>query len=379
MKVLFLSSWFPSQKHPLNGNFVIRHAESVSLFHSVTILNISSDPLSDKRILGISPQIDFIEKTYKPSRIPLIGNIINRLQYFKLFIQSVKQLKRERNLPDVIHVNVIYPIGILALYLKWKYQIAFIITEHWTGYLSQRSQKLSLMHRFFAKVICRQATYICPVSSHLAQSMQSLGFEGNYKVVANVVNVGCFKTAESRKNIKKRLVHISTLDEVQKNVTGLLNVVKRLKQLFDFEFIIVSENPFDLVKRHMSKIGLSEEAVVLKGPFSPQQVADLLCESDLFVLFSRYENLPCVIAESLVAGTPVVSTNVGGIVEMINDSNGHLVQSEDEESLFLWMKDFLSDQLVFNAQTIQQNAIKTYSYQNVGAAYSRLYASTKQS
>jgi glycosyltransferase involved in cell wall biosynthesis len=47
--------------------------------------------------------------------------------------------------------------------------------------------------------------------------------------------------------------------------------------------------------------------------------------ANVFILPSLAENFPNTICESLLCGTPVVAFNVGGIPELINESNGKLV------------------------------------------------------
>lgn len=55
---------------------------------------------------------------------------------------------------------------------------------------------------------------------------------------------------------------------------------------------------------------------------------------DMFVLPSRYEGIPFVILEAMSAGVPVITSNAGGINEIIRDGdNGILVPREDAESL----------------------------------------------
>ncbi|MBD3232731.1 MAG: glycosyltransferase, partial [candidate division Zixibacteria bacterium] len=55
---------------------------------------------------------------------------------------------------------------------------------------------------------------------------------------------------------------------------------------------------------------------------------------DISVLSSLNEGLPVAVIESMAAGVPVVSTDVGGIHELINDGvNGFIVPSEDTNAL----------------------------------------------
>ena len=54
------------------------------------------------------------------------------------------------------------------------------------------------------------------------------------------------------------------------------------------------------------------------GLLEGQKLADELASGDFLVMSSNYENMPVVILEALASGLPVVSTNVGGIKEMID-------------------------------------------------------------
>jgi glycosyltransferase involved in cell wall biosynthesis len=68
------------------------------------------------------------------------------------------------------------------------------------------------------------------------------------------------------------------------------------------------------------------------GPQAPEQLAALYRVSEVFVLPSRAESLPTVITEALLAGTPVVATNIGGVREQIGRF-GSLVAPGDPEVL----------------------------------------------
>src|SRR5690606_10591701 len=61
------------------------------------------------------------------------------------------------------------------------------------------------------------------------------------------------------------------------------------------------------------------------GYLDRDTMADWMQTSHVFILPTKSENLPCVILESLSCGTPVISMDLNGIPEMVNESNGILV------------------------------------------------------
>ena len=71
------------------------------------------------------------------------------------------------------------------------------------------------------------------------------------------------------------------------------------------------------------------------GPFSREQVGDVLSGMDVLVVPSRwYENGPGVIFEAFAAGIPVVATDLGGMSEFVgHEENGLLFGLEDAHDL----------------------------------------------
>jgi glycosyltransferase involved in cell wall biosynthesis len=63
-------------------------------------------------------------------------------------------------------------------------------------------------------------------------------------------------------------------------------------------------------------------------------VARLLAGARMSIAPSQwYENNPLSVVESLCAGTPVAGSNMGGIPELIDSSNGIVFQPFDRETL----------------------------------------------
>lgn len=63
-------------------------------------------------------------------------------------------------------------------------------------------------------------------------------------------------------------------------------------------------------------------------------VADIVSELDIFVLPSLHEGMPNALLEAMAAGIPVVTTGVGGTVEIVTDEEtGLVVPPADVEEL----------------------------------------------
>src|SRR5665647_2239050 len=135
MKVLFLSSWYPTKANPNFGIFIKEHAHSIKVAgNDIVVLaivisfgsKIYSKTIFDYEEDGIRNVIIEINTRFKDLMyylVPLQYLIVNRV-YTKL-IQPIYE-------PDIIHSNVIFPSGIIGHLLSQKIKKSHIITEHWS-------------------------------------------------------------------------------------------------------------------------------------------------------------------------------------------------------------------------------------------------------
>lgn len=84
-----------------------------------------------------------------------------------------------------------------------------------------------------------------------------------------------------------------------------------------------------------------ESSIDWLGRQDSNRVRAEMVRAAALVLASDQETLPMVIAEALSVGLPVVSTNVGGCGEMLDDSSGRLVTPNDERAFALAMRNFI--------------------------------------
>lgn len=367
MRVLFISSWFPNKTEPTNGNFVEQHAISIQPYCDLTILHVRAAEVSKVEIEPVSNNglKGFI--IYFPKRK------FNFLAYLRYYRKGFKLIEQSVGKIDLIHLNVILPVGVIAYFAKVFKNIPYLITEHATIYKKERRNELSTLRLVASQLIAKNATYICPVSHNLAIEMRSLGIEGNYKVIPNVVNTLLFKSVE-KNHSTFNILHISTLVEDHKNGKGIIRTIKKLSQKRnDFKVKVISDLNINQFEKDAINLGLNMELFELEGAKNTSEISEAFNTADVFILFSNYENLPCVIIEAHASGVPVISTNVGGINEMITKENGILIPPKDEDALLAAIEAVMDKKITFDHKAIEQKAKAIYSYQSVGQQYFELY------
>ena len=83
--------------------------------------------------------------------------------------------------------------------------------------------------------------------------------------------------------------------------------------------------------------------------------------------------MPCVILEALCCGLPVITSNVGGIPEVINENNGIVISVYEKEALQKAMIDLYNNYHKYNKEKISSDAIAKFSYETIGKKIQDIY------
>jgi glycosyltransferase involved in cell wall biosynthesis len=107
-------------------------------------------------------------------------------------------------------------------------------------------------------------------------------------------------------------------------------------------FWIVGQGPLEArLRAQAAALGISEQ-VTFTG--LRRDIPQILAQSDLFVLSSRWEGLPVTAVEAMAAARPCVLTRVGGVPDLIDDGvEGRLVPPESPEALAAALLELLND------------------------------------
>ena len=202
--------------------------------------------------------------------------------------------------------------------------------------------------------------------------MVNAGFKANFSIIPNVVNTNVFNFQNDKPATKFfTFLHISTLDDSIKNVSGIIDAFEKLEQP-NLILKIVGDGPIDWILNRAKTLKSSNTLIVNKE-MKHQDVATEMQLADVFVLFSNIENLPLVLIESISCGTPFISSNVGGVAELHNNELGVLVEAGNIEELTIEMNNIIKNLNKYNHQKIRQFAIDQYSDEVVGKKFNDLY------
>lgn len=158
-------------------------------------------------------------------------------------------------------------------------------------------------------------------------------------------------------------------------IEAIKEIINKISKI---AFIFIGNGPeLGRIKNLASKYNLLSYIHFL-GAISPEEVRDYVSISDLFVLPSRYEAFGISALEAMVAETPVIATNTGGLKELIrNGTTGLLVEPENHKEL--------ADKIIWaieNRHSIEEMAKNAYlhagayfSIEHIGYLWKEFYES----
>lgn len=378
--VLVLPSWYPNKTAPFEGDFIQRHVHAIGLQKKQYVIfvvkdkngTITNDVTIEQSVTGNITELICYYRPFKTG-IGIADKLISHAQYLRVYKKLITAFIKANGLPAVVHVHVALKAGILAKWLKKKFLLPYLVTEHWSGYFP--GSKLNIYEanpvlRNSNKTILQQANIIVPVTKNLGETISAYFVPVKYEVIPNVVNTALFYYKPCNPE-KFRFIHPSGMDEM-KNPAGILKACKLVKEKgYEFELLMLGKIDEVLIKA-AADLDISDRVSFIDAiPY--EKVAVQMQQSSALLLFSWFESLPCVILEALCCGLPVISSDVGGISEVIDSTNGSLVEAGNVEQLAAAMCGLIDKNAQYNRKDIAFKATEKFNYTTVGKQYVSLY------
>lgn len=246
-------------------------------------------------------------------------------------ILTLKKYVDEQEI-DIIHCHGT-PSNIIGMALKKLCNVKFITTIH-SDLSYEFKGKKRIIYSKIEKLTMKYADFVIPVSNNLRKKLvERHGKEDKkIKLIYNGidVNVDGKKQIKNKRNEVFKFLFVGRLVEI-KNVKLLLqglNYIKNKEK--DFICNIIGDGEEKEILENMAKdFGLSGKVNFLGYR---NDIENFMGDSDALILTSKMEGIPITIIEAFANGLPVVSSAVGGVLEMITDGEtGILFELNNEE------------------------------------------------
>lgn len=381
--ILWLPAWYPNTLAPYDGDFIQRHARAVSLFNKITVILIKKDEdaLVTNNITEIVSSVDSLTEItvfYHPFKtgLRLLDKIISAIAYRKTYRKSLKKYVLQNGKPGLVHVHVALNAGVIALWLKNKYGIPYILSEHWSGYFKENKHginQLNFLQKKWMRNIFANAAKLTVVSDALGKAIAGRFSNHDYEIIPNTVDTSVFFPGKNNINKTPGFIHISSLKD-EKNPAQIIEAFDLIKKKgYTFHLAMYGPEKKDLQLLIKEK-GLSGY-INLKKEVPQKTLAEELKKADALVLFSYYETFGCVVIEANACGIPAILSDLPVFREYVYENvNGVFAQPGNVVNLAEKLEEFIMKKYPFNKTLIAENTAKKFGYPAIGKKFSELYA-----
>ncbi|HEY0087211.1 MAG TPA: glycosyltransferase family 4 protein, partial [Candidatus Lokiarchaeia archaeon] len=209
-----------------------------------------------------------------------------------------------------------------------------VITVHGSDILTiPRNQ---LIKKIYIGLI-KHSDHIIAVSNANKKKLIELGVkEDMIFVIPNGIYLYELKNVKNPKKKKDETKIVWTGRMVE--IKGLKNLIKAMKIVVtsypDSKLALIGDGPLKNNLMNLSEDLCLKENIDFIGYVKNEAILEYLENSDIFVLPSTFEGFGISALEAMNCSKPIIGSNIGGIVDIIEDKkNGLLVEPENHQQL----------------------------------------------
>ena len=359
MKVLIVTNYFTDASR----GGVEFHVQSLAqglkaLGHRVTVLRTSEYPqiFEVKGIEILSPFAKPLETRYSLhssvlSKLPglrMLSNFIYRIKLGKSAVEWIEKQEGFLEDFDLVHHHDFVTSAIVSSHIARKHKA---IPQFWTNHLGEfiLLNNIPIVGNLITKRMTMRYDYAFAPSTELASQR---GIHSPVEMIPNGADCDIFKPLPTteRALIREELGWepselVAIVPRRWGPTKGVLYVAQALAELppglkLRCVFVGSKESDYEEYAARVSEaLNKSQTAIEILGSVGQAEMSKLLSASDICIIPSLFEAVSLSALESLACETPVLSTNVGGLPEVvIPNRTGWLIppkRSDEIEKMLL--------------------------------------------
>jgi len=246
------------------------------------------------------------------------------------WLKTIYQIVKNGRNSDLIFVNGLgVESAIAALMLKKKLIRKIVGDPVWERAYNQKKTSESFdefqnnKHSFLIEVqkllrnwSINSAEIVITPSDHLKNFVSELGFNNEILKINNGVEITDIK----RTNVHKADINLLIISRlvIQKNINIVIEAMELLDNKNVKLSIIGEGGEFNKLEGVIHELNL-QNRVQLLGKIDNNKISQFLLTADIFIQASDYEGLPHSVLEAINYEIPILSTEVGGCKDLLND------------------------------------------------------------
>jgi glycogen synthase len=306
----------------------------------------------------------------------------NRLENGLSMYSALRDLKREHEY-DIIEMPECGAEGLLVNNLM---QATTVVKFHSPARLIMQYYDVQradiMLCSLFERLGMRRASAFSACSRFLAQDVRDkLGIRRPIQVVPNGIDLGLFDRAE-QVNIRQKfglphdrlIILFSGRMERRKGIHLCKDIAASILKRYDVAFVFAGQDLFKYMSDELLPYLTGEKlrgSVHYLGRLGMTDIRSCLSQTDIFLIPSLWENCPYSCLEAMAAGRAIVSTDQGGMPELIrNRENGLLAESENPGAFVSCLERLVEDKAL--RERLGSGARKTIEDSHTDVAVARM-------
>lgn len=330
-----------------------------------------------------------LDKTISKAQIYSKGNLtvyvgkyrkIAKMRAFDSFHYEVRQMINylKSNPCDIYHAHWSYEFALAAL--EVCPQRTLITLHDWAPRI------YDLFHDYYRKKrlqmndwAIKEGLYFSAVSPYIAEEFLNQFDSKEISIVPNCIEgAHTYRKRELRE--EKRIICVNNGFKPLKNVETAIkafNLLKKENVMVELDLYGTDFESGGACELWVKQEHIDPSGIHFRGPISHAGIVEKMADADVLLHTSREESFGLVLAEAMIAGTPVVGGKNSGAVPWVLDNGnaGILVDVEDADEICAALGELLYKPEVWNrySENGHDYVVKNFLPQSVAEKYITIY------
>lgn len=328
-------------------------------------------------------RLDFFSHRLHFHEVVLEEYPLFQYQPYELALSSKMVEVVEKHQLEVLHVHYAIPHAYAAYMAKKMLfdkgiHIKVVTTLHGTDITLVGSHPT---YKTAVEFSINKSDEVTAVSNSLKEdTLRLFNIEKDIKVVYNFIDGEKYAKANEdeckrialAKPTEKILTHVSNFRPV-KRTDDVIRIFNKVQKEIPSKLLMVGDGPERLKAENLARELNIENKVLFLG--NSNEVAKILCYTDVFLLPSETESFGLAALEAMAASTAVISTNCGGLSEVnIQGKTGYLSNLGDVDDMAKnAIKILKDDEILAQFKDNAKEHIKLFSLEKILPVYEAIY------